>query len=149
VQAGALLPQAWRDTAWAMSQENVEIVRRAVEAYEHEGLNGSIRYYAPEIEWTTTDAAIERATYRGHDGVRRFFGNFDDEFDDLRFDVEELIDAGEQVVLSLRIGGRGKASGAPVEMPGFYVCSLRDGMIYRIRTYPERAAALEAAGLSE
>ncbi len=99
-----------------MSEENVETVRRAVEAYEREGLNGWMRYYAPEIEWTTTDKSIERATYRGHDGVRRFFGSFDDEFDDLRFDVEELIDAGEQVVLTLRVGGRGKASGAPVEM---------------------------------
>jgi ketosteroid isomerase-like protein len=78
-----------------MSQENVEIVRRAVEAYAREGLDGSLRYYAPEIEWSTTDVAIERATYRGHDGLRRFFAMFDDLFNDLRFDVEDLIDAGE------------------------------------------------------
>ena len=127
----------------------MEIVRRAVEAYEREGLDGSMRYYAPEIEWSTTDESIERATYRGHDGVRRFFGSFDDEFDDLRFDVEELIDAGEQVVLTLRVGGRGKASGAPVEGTMSVVCSLRDGMVYRVRNYAEKAQALEAAGLRE
>ena len=112
-------------------------------------LSGTTTYYAPEVEWSTTDVAIERATYRGHDGVRRFFGNVDNEFNDLSFDVEDLIDAGEAVVLTLRVGGRGKASGAPVELTGFYVCSLRDGMIYRVRTYPERAEALEAAGLRE
>jgi uncharacterized protein len=132
-----------------MSEENVEVVRRAVEAYEHEGLDGSMRYYAPEIEWSTTDASIERATYRGHDGVRRFFGSFDREFDDLRFDVDELIDAGDQVIVTIRIGGRGRASGAPVDRTWSYVCSLRDGMIYRVRTYTERAEALEAAGLEE
>jgi ketosteroid isomerase-like protein len=104
---------------------------------------------APEIEWSTTDPAIERATYHGHDGVRRFFGSFDDQCDDLRFDVEELIDAGDQVIVTIRIGGRGKASGAPVETTRSYVCSLRDGMIYRVRTYPARTEALEAAGLSE
>jgi ketosteroid isomerase-like protein len=52
-----------------MSRENVEIVRRAIEAYEHEGLDGSLRSYDPEIEWTSTDAYIERATYRGHEGA--------------------------------------------------------------------------------
>ena len=132
-----------------MSQENVEVVRRAVEAYEREGLDGSMRYYAPEVEWTTTDVAIERATYRGHDGVRRFFGTLDEQFDDLRFDVEELIDAGDQVIVTIRTGGRGRASGAPVDGTWSYVCSLRDGMIYRVRTYSERAEALEAAGLRE
>jgi hypothetical protein len=132
-----------------MSQENVEIVRCAVEAYEREGLDGSMRYYAPEIEWTTTAEAIDRATYRGHDGVRRLFGTFDDEFDDLRFDVEELIDAGDKVIATIRIGGRGRASGAPVDRTWSHVCSLRDGMIYRVRAYTERAEALEAAGLSE
>jgi ketosteroid isomerase-like protein len=131
-----------------MSEENVEIVRRAVEAYEREGLDGSMRYYDPEIEWSSTDESIE-PIYRGHDGVRRFFGSFAAEFDDLRYDVEELIDAGEQVIVTLRVGGRGKASGAPVEMPRSFVCSLRDGRINRVRTYRERAEALEAAGLSE
>jgi ketosteroid isomerase-like protein len=132
-----------------MSEENVEIVRRAVEAYEREGLDGSMRYYAPEIEWTATPTAIDRATYRGHDGMRRLFGDFDDEFDDLRFDVEELIDASDQVIVTIRIGGRGRASGAPVDRTWSFVCSLRDGMIYRVRAYNERAEALEAAGLSE
>jgi hypothetical protein len=44
----------------AMSQENVEIVRRAIEAYEREGLDGSLRYYDPEIEWTSTDAYMPK-----------------------------------------------------------------------------------------
>jgi hypothetical protein len=48
-----------------MSEENVESARRALEAFQREGLNGYLRYFDPEIEWTTTGAFIERATYRG------------------------------------------------------------------------------------
>ena len=132
-----------------MSEENVEVVRRAVEAYESEGLAGSMRYYAPEIEWFATPTAIDQATYRGHEGLRRLFGTFDAEFDELRFDLEELIEAGDQVIVTIRIGGQGRTSGASVDRTWSFLCSLRNGLIYRVRGYNERAEALEAAGLSE
>ena len=132
-----------------MSEENVEIVRNAIEAFGHEGVDGSLRYYDPEIEWTTTEALIGGGTFRGHEGLRRYFGNFDDEFDDLRIEPDWLIDAGEQVISSVRISGRGKASGTPVELTLISVGSLRSGLIYRVRNYPDMAAAFEAAGISE
>ena len=108
-----------------------------------------LRYYHPEVEWTSTEDYIERATYRGHEGLRRYFGTMEEQFNDLRIDPVELIDAGEQVVGSVRFTGRGKASGAPVELTLISVGSLRDGLIFRIRNYPDMASALEAAGLSE
>jgi ketosteroid isomerase-like protein len=132
-----------------MSQKNVEIVRRAYDAYERDGLDGLMRYLHPEIEWTTTGAFIEAATYRGHEGVRRYLGSMLHEFEDARNEPEELIDAGDQVVVSARISGRGKLSGAPVELTLTSVGSLRDGMIVRIRNYPNKAEALEAVGLRE
>lgn len=132
-----------------MSEENVEIVRCAIEAYGRQGLDGTLRYYDPEIEWTSTGEYIERATYRGHDGLRRYLGTMEEEFTDLRIEPVELIDAGEQVISSVRFTGRGKASGAPVEMTLISVGSLRDGLIYRVRNYPDMAEALEAAGLAE
>jgi ketosteroid isomerase-like protein len=132
-----------------MSRENVEAVRRALEAYEREGLDGYLRYLDPEIEWTSTDAYIERATYRGHEGVRRYLGTMEEEFEDVRVEPVELIDAGEQVISSVRVSGRGKGSGAPVELTLISVGWLRNGVAYRIRNYPDMAAALEVAGLSE
>jgi ketosteroid isomerase-like protein len=132
-----------------MSQENVEIVRRSVEAYSREGLDGYLRYLDPEIEWTSTGDYVERATYRGHAGVRRYLGSIEAEFDDLRVEPVELIDAGDQVVSSVRISGRGKASGAPVALTLISVGSLRNGVAHRIRNYPDMAEALEAAGLEE
>ena len=132
-----------------MSEENVEIVRRAVEMDRREGPDGYLRYFDPEIEWTTTGAWIEQATYRGHEGVRRYLGSFEAEIEDLRSEPVELIDAGDQVIGSVRISGRGKASSAPVELTLISVVTLRDGLAYRIRNYPTKAEALEAAGLPE
>jgi ketosteroid isomerase-like protein len=70
-----------------------------------------------------------------------------DEIDDLRIEPEQLIDAGEQVVVSMRISGRGKLSGAHVELTLTSVSLLRDGNIVRGRNYSEKAEALEAVGL--
>jgi ketosteroid isomerase-like protein len=132
-----------------MSQENVEVVRRAIEAYGRDGLEGSLRYYHPEIEWTSTGDFIEPATYVGHDGLRHYLGSMEAEFEGLRIEPVELIDAGENVVSSVRISGRGKTSGAPVALMLVSVGSLRDGMVYRVRNYPDMAAARAAAGLSD
>lgn len=132
-----------------MSEENLELVRRAIEAYGREGLDGVLGYYDPEIEWTSTGDYIERATYRGHDGLRRYLGTMEEEFKDLRIEPVELIDAGEQVISSVRFTGRGKASDAPVEMTLISVGSVRDGLIYRVRNYPDMPAAFEAAGLRQ
>lgn len=96
-----------------MSEENLEVVRRAIEAYGREGLDGVLGYYDPEIEWTSTGDYIERATYRGHDGLRRYLGTMEEEFKDLRIEPVELIDAGEQVISSVRFTGRGKPAMHP------------------------------------
>jgi uncharacterized protein len=132
-----------------VSQENVQVVRRGYAAYERDGLAGLLRHLHPEVEWTTTGAFMEAGTYRGHEGVRRYLGSMLDEFEDPRNEPEEVIDAGDQVVVSARLTGRGKRSGAPVELTLTSVTAVRDGMIVRIRNYPTRPEALEAVGLSE
>jgi hypothetical protein len=132
-----------------MSQENVEIVRRAYDAYGRDGLDGLMRYLHPEIEWTTTGPFRESATYRGHEEVRRYLGARLDVFEDVPVEPQELIDAGARVVVVARMSGRGKQSGAPVERTLASVGSLRDGMLVRIRNYPTKAEALEAVGLWE
>jgi ketosteroid isomerase-like protein len=133
-----------------MTQENVEIVRRAfAAASEGSGVEELMPYLDPGIEWTTTGAFLEPATYRGHEGVRHYFGLMENEFEDLRNEAEELIAAGEQVVVCSRVSGRGRRSGARVELLLHSVGSVRDGKIVRVRNYPSKAEALEAAGLEE
>jgi ketosteroid isomerase-like protein len=132
-----------------MSQENVEIVRRMLEAGVQERVKGVLGYLDVEIEWTTTDAYLEQATYRGHEGVRSYLEALSDEFDDFRVEPVELIDAGEHVIACVRTTGRGKVSGAPVYLTLTAVCLVRSGKIIRIRNYPEKTEALEAVGLRE
>jgi ketosteroid isomerase-like protein len=63
--------------------------------------------------------------------------------------IEEIIDAGDRVVLSAHHRGRGRGSGIKVDARYYEVYTLRDGKIIRVDEYTERIAALEAAGLSE
>ena len=132
-----------------MSQENVEVMRRFFDAFERDGLHGLLRQLHPEIEWTTTGAFIEAATYRGHEEVLGYLGSMLSEFENSRVVPEEFIDAGDQAVTSWRFSGQGKQSGAAVELTLTSVSSLRDGKIVRIRNYPDKAQALAAVGLSE
>jgi ketosteroid isomerase-like protein len=131
-----------------MSQENVEIVRRSFDQFAREGLGSVLGYFDSEIEWTTTDGYLEAATYRGHEGIRRYFETLTGEFENVRMEADELIDAGDHVLVCVRMSGRGKASGADVELTLTSVCSLREGKFVRIRNYPDKAEALEAVGLA-
>jgi len=130
-----------------MSREDVEVVRRSLEVFERDGLEGLLRHLDSDTEWTTTGSYIRRATYRGHEGMRRYFGSMLDEFEDVRIEPVEFIDAGEKVIVIIRISGRGKRSGAPVELTLVSVGSVRNGKTVQVRNYPSRDEALEAAGL--
>ena len=132
-----------------MTRENVEIVRRSLEAFNHGGIEAALAFDDPDIEWITTGSYVEANTYRGHAGVREYLGSIEAEFDDMRLTPEEAIEVGDQVVVSVRMTGTGKQSGAPVELTLAGVCSLHDGKIVRIHNYADTAEALEAAGLRE
>jgi ketosteroid isomerase-like protein len=132
-----------------MSQENVEIVRRWIDAFNRGGVDAALPFLDPEIEWITTGIFVEPGTYRGHEGVLRYLGDVAAEFDDVHTEPEELIDAGGRVVVPVRVSGRGRQSGAAVDLTMTLVVSLRDGMIVHISNYPEKDEALEAAGMPE
>jgi ketosteroid isomerase-like protein len=132
-----------------MSQENVEVVRRAVEAFEHGGLDATLPFYSPEVSWEEADDEPEAETYRGHDGLRALAEKWLVPFDDLRVEPEEFIDAGEAVVMPYRFRGRERSSGTDITAPETWVFWLRDGMICEVREYRHKAEALKAAGLRE
>ena len=104
--------EAARDTARAMSQGNVEVVRNAWKAFNSGGLDALLECLDPEIEWRTRPDLPDSATYRGRAEVKRLFALFEDAFDEFGAEPEAFIDAGEQVVVPLSWWGRGKLSGA-------------------------------------
>src|SRR5436309_7144032 len=129
-----------------MSQENVEIVRRALEAFAQGGLDATLRFYDPEVTWEEALDEPEAETYRGHDGLRALVEKWLVPFDDLRIEPEEFIDAGETVVMPYRFRGRERSSGNDITAPETWVFSLRDGRICEVREYRHKAEALEAVG---
>ena len=133
-----------------MSQENVEIVRRMLEAYVSGDFETALAAYDPEVEF---DVSIrpEGGVYRGHDGVVEAVRSWTGTWDDYRVEVEEIIDAGgDRVLLVDRQTGRGKGSAAPLDQQTFWVYTIRAGKIIRVKWLPTREQAFrEAAGLSE
>ena len=87
--------------------------------------------------------------YHGHEGVRRFWRDYLSAFERLDFEVEELIDAGDQVLAVVHERALGRHSGIALDNPVFAVWTLRHGKIARMRGYLDRDEALKAAGLSE
>jgi ketosteroid isomerase-like protein len=138
-----------------MSQENVEIVRMLAEGFQHRQHEQAFELYDPEIEWDSSRMAERQpdnaGVYRGHDGVRAFWRDWLSAWSDLHFEVQELLDAGDDVVLLIS-GQRqwGRRSGIATEVPPYgMVFTVQSGKVVRVRAYPDQESALEAAGLSE
>jgi uncharacterized protein len=134
-----------------MSAANVEVVRRAIEAFSRGDLDAAAAeaVYAPDVEFHEDPKLLEPGVYRGREEIEAYFRQFLDSFEEYRFEIEELLDAGDRVVVFNRQWARGKGSGAEVEMRNAWVFTLRDGRIVRVQPYWDRSAAMEAAGLPE
>jgi ketosteroid isomerase-like protein len=127
-----------------MSQENMEIVRRAIDAYNRG--QEALDLFDPEIEWVTTGRFVEPDTYQGHEEVQRYLQALRDDFEELHVGPHELVDAGDHVIARVRFTGRGRLSSAPIDLKFTFVFSLRGGKIIRVRNYWEQTDALEAVG---
>jgi len=129
-----------------MSEENVELVRRGVQ--DVEAFWALLDDY---VVWDLRDYPVVDldGVYVGRDAVieasRRYWGTWED----YHLDAEELVDAGSSVVLVVRERGRGKGSGAPFDKRWAQVWTFGRGRITRWELFPDKAAALEAAGLRE
>jgi ketosteroid isomerase-like protein len=135
-----------------MPEENVEIVRRALDAFSRSDRASVEPLVHPDVEWRTVlGPLLGVETVSGRDAVLRFgLQEIPDAFEDLRVEVEEVRDLGEgRVLLVARYLGRGKRSGIGLDARISSIHRLRDGMIVSVRDYPSRREALEAAGLSD
>ena len=130
-----------RDTARAMSQESVEIVRRFLSADVEEALT----YADPGVVWNP----IEELPTQGHDAVRASLARWKAEWDDYRVMPEEFVDRGDSVVVTVRLRGRGRGSGVEIDALFYDVYTLRDSKIVRMDQFTERSQALEAVALGE
>jgi ketosteroid isomerase-like protein len=132
-----------------MSQENVEIVRAALDAFNRREGPGFDALLAADAEIVPVRAAIERVVFRGPDAGSQYCAAVEERWEDLRWEAEEVRDGGEWVLVFGHIRGRGRDSGANIDARGGWVADLRGGKIVRFQTFSDRAEALKAVGLEE
>ena len=140
-----------------MPQENVETVRRLYSLGADAA--GIVRgdyddvfrdYFHPEFEVVPPFAYPDsESSYRGPDGLRRWFGQMDEIWSDFRFEPERFFDVGERVVVFVRVSGAAKGSGPALAISTAHVLTLRDGRVTRTEIFLDRAEALDAVGLRE
>ena len=132
----------------------MEIVRRLYDAVARRDDDAVLSLYDPEVEADFSrspqgDMTGGTLIYRGHEGVRQLSRDWNEAWAEVDYEIGELIDAGQHVVLALTYRGTGRSSGAEVERTDYPVWTIRDGKIIRVVWLPTRAEALAAAGLSE
>jgi ketosteroid isomerase-like protein len=132
-----------------MSEQNVQVVRRAFDAYTRGDIDAVLRLCAHDIVITQAPevpGVPPRLT--GHDGVLEAFGLWPEQWDDYRVRIERVVaDPGEYVVVATRQSGRGKQSGVEVEAGFTFLFAVRDGKIAEWRIFVRESQALAAAGL--
>jgi ketosteroid isomerase-like protein len=133
-----------------MSQENVEVVRQLIQAFNERDLAAMTRWLTPEVEWEPAGpAAVERPLYRGRDEVFSGFAAAWETWELFHVEESEIRDVGESIVWLGRARMRGGASQVDFEQPFAIHFTLRGGEIVHFQGFLSWEDVLEAAGLSE
>ena len=119
-----------------MSEGDVARARAALAAFGTGDLDRLVRLFHPDfVGVVPPELSAEPDTYRGHAGIRRYLESFREYVDGLRFVPEDVIDAGDAVVVAMRIEGRGRGSGVPFEQRLANRITVRDGLIDSMTAY--------------
>jgi ketosteroid isomerase-like protein len=126
--------------------ENVERVQRGFEAFNERGVDGVIPLIHPEFEATTPpNLASEPDTYRGHEGIRRWFDSFYEVMDEIRWDSHAFHEVGQTVVVEFTLRARGKTTGLDFGQDAVMVWWFRDDLAIRLELFEDLDEALAAA----
>jgi ketosteroid isomerase-like protein len=132
-----------------MASANVDLVRRAFDAYSALDADGVVAVMAADVELAPVASLLDGRSYVGHQGVRAFMAEMESDWLHMRIEVRECRERGDRVVMLGQVHGQGRASRVEVDLPAAWVCDLRDGKIARMQAYTDPAAALAAAGLTD
>jgi ketosteroid isomerase-like protein len=129
-----------------MSQEAVDVVLASFEAWQ-QGLDAYLATVDPEVDWRAIEGALDDVgPIIGVDALRAYVQDWLDHFDNFEIELEEMIDAGDQVVVAQRVSGTAKGSGVPTELRYAVVYTIKNGRIAKGREYWTREEALKTVG---
>ena len=132
-----------------MSQENLDVMRKAMEAFNRRDGQTINALLSANAEIVPVRAAVEGTVYRGNEAGEEYCRAVDAAWENLRWELDEMHHDGDWVLAVGWIRGVGRGSGAAIDARAGWVAHVRDGLITRFQTYADRAEALEAVGLSE
>jgi ketosteroid isomerase-like protein len=133
-----------------MSQENLDLIRTGYAAFNRRDFAAAGATFHPQVEWYPYLGAVEGDVYRGREAILRMWSSLEEGFGGtLRVEIRELIDCGDEVVAVVEASATGSGSGLEVHQTWAQLARVQDGLVVRVEPYPDREAALEAAGLSE
>jgi ketosteroid isomerase-like protein len=132
-----------------MAQENVEIVKRSIDALNRRDLDAYAELITSDYELLPAMTGFTGVSFRGREGMERYFQELGDTWEEFQVVGEEFRDLGERMLVLTRLEGRGKGSGVPVAAVHAVIFDFRDSKISRIQSFLDHAEASRAAGLSE
>jgi ketosteroid isomerase-like protein len=128
-----------------MSSENVDALRRGIEAFNRGDFEVFVGLADADIYVTTE--LIGTPVYRGHKGVRKMLHDIATAWESFQMKAVEFLERGDRVFMDIHATARGRTSGASVEARAFYAITFRNGTAVRLQGFSQRSKALEAAGL--
>jgi ketosteroid isomerase-like protein len=130
-----------------VTRENVEFVRRGWERYSGSG-DPPWDLFHESVEVHDHDTP-DQGDYRGREGLARWLGDWGAAWAEWSIEADEFIDAGDSVVVLVRMNTEGRGSGIKAERRDALVYELGEGLITRVDYYNDRHEAFKAAGLEE
>jgi uncharacterized protein len=133
-----------------MNESNADLVRQRFGPMRDGDVEALLPLIHPEFEVTTPPAlAAEPDTYRGREGIRRYFESFYESMDRVSFEPDDFIAVGERVVVPVTLRARGRTTGIETAQRVVQVWELRDEKAYRIEVYATLEEAMDAARSAE
>jgi ketosteroid isomerase-like protein len=128
-----------------MSEENLQLVREGFVAMERGDVEALVAISDPEVEWINPEYAVEPGTRRGPEGFRKAVRATHEIFDEVKFEIEEMIEVGDRVVATGTMMARGKGSGLEVAQSFGIVFTIREGRLIRFQWFRDPSEARAAA----
>jgi ketosteroid isomerase-like protein len=132
-----------------MSQENIERIRRAFA-----GMTAGDFSYLPGLiddrcEFRLPADFPGTQTARGPEGFVSVVQEFEDAFEEMRYEPLEFLEQGDRLFVAVRTVGRAKHTGIAIDAILYWVYSFREGLVVKMEAFLDRPEALKAVGLEE
>jgi ketosteroid isomerase-like protein len=130
-----------------MSRDPSDLVRPFFEAGDRGDVEAMLETMTDDVVVDASRRVLDPVVAEGRDGFRKFMAFLSEAWANQRIEPEELMEAGDDLVIPIRLISKGRGSGVVVQARAAWVVSFREDKIARLTVYQTRAEALEAVGL--